>query len=193
VILPDQVDAVQLGGQILDNKTKIEELQRTIQDPSEMTRQVDAVRGSLDTFRNATLKPRLEGRRAIIDTVGRVSSETGVQLAGAVEFTTRDPRKVAAEDARNKRNVRGGNKEGEVRSYPSLKVTFSVTGSYEQLRRFIGRLEGSDQFVVIESVSLASEREVESGGSRRAQQGGAVTLEITMTAFFQAETPVAIQ
>lgn len=196
VILPDQVEAVQLRGEVTVNRTKIEELQRRIDDPTEMTRQFDEVQASLDTFRGAMLKPRLAGRLAIIDTIGRLSNETGARMSSSVAFATRDPRAEAAVDATKRRNVRGGDKSdnGKVKSYPSLEVTFGLTGSYEQLRRFIGRIEASDQFVVIESVSLsANETRGAARGARRAQSAGAVTLEIVMTAFFQAETPVGIQ
>jgi hypothetical protein len=193
VILPDQVRFVQLRNAVSENNTKIDDLKKSIDDPTAMTQQIDEVRMSLDTFRNATLKPRIEGRRAVIETVGRLSSETGAQLASAVQFETRDPRIEALEDAKRNRNVRDG-EEGEIQSYPSLGVSFSVSGNYEQLRRFISRVEASDQFVVIEAINLGTEAPLgEEGIPRHGGQGGVVTLAITMTAFFQPEPVVGIQ
>jgi hypothetical protein len=193
VILPDQVEFVQLSGQVSDNNTKIEELRGTITDPTTVIQQVDSVRTSLDEFRAGTLKARRAGRLAIVETVGRLTSATGVQLASAVAFTTTDPLAEAVED-----NVRRREGESEIRAFPSLAVDFSVAGNYDQLRRFISQLEASDQFVVIDSINLATDRSNEGEtqpGPRRAPQsgGGVVTLKIVMTAYFQPEATGAGQ
>jgi hypothetical protein len=193
VILPDQVEFVQLSGQVSDNNTKIEELRGTITDPTPVIQQVDSVRTSLDEFRSGTLKARRAGRLAIVETVGRLTSETGVRLSSAVGFSTRDPLAEALDE-----NVRREEGENAIRSFPSLAVDFSVSGNYDQLRRFISRLEASDQFLLIDSINLATD-ESDTGepqlGPRRSAPtvSGVVTLRILMTAYFQPESTGAGQ
>ena len=196
-ILPDQVRYVQLSNEVAANQTKITELQQQIVDPHALTAQFQEVRDSLDAFRGSVLKPRLTGRLEIIDAINRTTTETGVQLASAVEFRTQGTAAQEATDTK-KRKRKGSDSQAEhtIVSYPSLGVAFSIAGSYQQLRSFISRLEASGQFVVIDGIKLdtsdASRVTVRGRGRRDVapEPSGLVTLEIKMTAYFQPEASV---
>lgn len=54
----------------------------------------------------------------------------------------------------------------------SLSVQFSLTGGYEQIRRFIQSIETAPQFLILESIRL-----------RSSQQGGGVELELALRTF----------
>jgi hypothetical protein len=204
-ILPDQVRYVQLSNEVSANRAKIDELQGKIVDPRSLTSQFRAVQDSLDSFRGSMLKPRRAGQLEILDAIDRATRETGVQLASSVAFKTDD----LADDSTDKKKSRRrkDNKSGkEIQSYPSLGMHFSISGSYAQLRSFISRFEGSGQFVVINSIALGTEgpkggEESAGGGrapARRAptpaggEPTGPLTLEITMTAYFQPEAPAGL-
>jgi Tfp pilus assembly protein PilO len=53
-----------------------------------------------------------------------------------------------------------------------LSIQFSVTGGYEQIRRFIQSIETAPQFLILESIRL-----------RSSQQGGGVELELSLRTF----------
>ncbi|MCS7313060.1 MAG: type 4a pilus biogenesis protein PilO [Acidobacteria bacterium] len=54
----------------------------------------------------------------------------------------------------------------------SLSIQFSLTGGYEQIRRFIQSIETAPQFLILESIRL-----------RSSQQGGGVELELALRTF----------
>lgn len=208
-ILPDQVRAVQLEGEVSSNAQKIDKLRSDIVDPGPMLHEFEEIQTGLATFRTETLKPRPEGRLEIVNTVDRLTRDTGAQLASAVTFTTLNPsdeatqvgRKTGTSGSKSRKRSRAANDAAEgIRSFPSLNVTFSITGTYEQLRQFISKLEGSNQFLIVDKISLVSGNEPEGdsstssgfGGSGRrpaAPSGsGVVTLSLEMTAYFQPDT-----
>lgn len=185
-ILPDQVNYVRISNQVSANQTKIQELQQTIVDPTTLTSHFQEVRDSLDQFRGATLKPRLAGRREILDAIDRSTRETGVALASSVAFETRVTDTTAEQKTHSKvRSTKAT--DDEVHSYPALQIKISVTGSYDQLRRFISRFEASGQFVVIDAVQLNVDETDNKGLRDRGRAAGAITLDLSMTAYFQPE------
>lgn len=178
-ILPDQVSYSQAAGEVTANKAKIDDLQQQIDDPSEMRDEFTRTQESLSLFRGDMLKPRREGRLEIIDTVDRLTRETGVRLTSPVSFTTSMP-----SEARERQS----DGEGQIRSYPALQLSFSISGRYEQIRNFISRFEASRQFVVIDAVGIGvgSDEDGGSGGAVAAPQG-TVGVDISLTAYFQPE------
>jgi hypothetical protein len=189
-ILPDQVRYVQLSNEVADNQAKIDKLQQQVIDPTSIASEFQEVRDSLDAFRGATLRPHDEGRLQILNAIERVTRETGVQLAGTVEF-----RASAAEVVTGKEKHKKADKaDHTVKSFPSMQVQMSISGSYAQLRSFISRFEGGGQFVIIDSVGLSSAEEAggklaggRAGAGFGGPSGGPITLTIAMTAYFQPE------
>lgn len=186
-ILPGQVQKAQLASAQRANQTKIEELTRQVHDPTSIEQEFQAVEASLTEFRGAYLKPRMAGRLAIVGDVDRLTHEAGVSLASPVTFSTA---LATAPDAKKPKNA--PKREGA--SYSSLTVTFSVAGSFGRVLRFINEFERSDQFVVINSVSLAASEPAPAEPARRgraavaaAPVGDSITLQFSMTAYFQPD------
>jgi hypothetical protein len=186
-ILPDQVTYVQLSNQKAANQAKIEDLQRQLVDPDAIAQRFQEIRGSLDQFRGAVLRPRGEGRIEILNAIDRATRETGARLTDTVKFTTEQ----TESPERDGKKVRKSDEDKAVLSYPSLEMEIAVAGSYNQVRSFISRFEGSNQFVVIDKVSLSkdeSEENLADGrGAPRSAGEGMIVLSITMTAFFQPD------
>lgn len=58
----------------------------------------------------------------------------------------------------------------------NVEITFSVQGSYMQLRRLVNMLELSEQFVIIDAISFASE-----------QPDGSIILNLRLSTLFKGE------
>lgn len=199
LILPDQVRRLNLSGEVAANRTKIEELSTQAGDPASVTRAYQEVHESLDAFRGQTLQPRTAGRLQIINLVNDLTRQTNVVLTGPIGFDARNPLvDEAAEEGGKKEKRKTRKSEDEIRSYPSMSMTMTISGSYSQIREFLAKFETSRQFAIIESVSISSE-ETEDAESPRAgrranvqSDSEAITLDVSMTAYFQPDgmTPV---
>ena len=197
-ILPDQVRRLQLSNEVTSNRTKIDELRAQAGDPGAVTAAYQQVHESLDAFRGQTLQPRTAGRLQIIGLVNDLTRETNVVLDGPISFDARNPLDEAVDekDGKGKRKTRKS--EDEIQTYPSLGISMTISGSYPQIRAFLAKFETSRQFAIIDSVSISSEEESDdsegSGTGRRSTaraDSGAITLDISMTAFFQPDGTVA--
>jgi len=189
-ILPDQVRRLQLSNEVAANRVKIEELSKQAGDPASLTAAYQQVHESLDAFRGQTLQPRTAGRLQIINLVNDLTRETRVKLDGPIVFETRN---LANDLDENNSGRRTRDSEDEVRSYPSLSMALTISGTYPQIRSFLARFETGRQFAVIESVAISTNDESDRDGSagRRGDDGdsGAITLDVTMTAYFQPDAP----
>ena len=199
LILPDQVKRIQLSSEVAANRTKIEELSAQAGDPASVTRAYQEVHESLDAFRGQTLQPRTAGRLQIINLVNDLTRQTNVVLDGPIGFDTRNPLAEEASAGDGKKSKRKSrNSEDEISSYPSLSMTMTISGSYSQIRAFLAKFETSRQFAIIESVSISSQ-ETEDSESPRSGRGatargdsGAITLDVSMTAYFQPDGPGSV-
>ncbi len=194
LILPDQVRRLNLSNEVAANRTKIEELSTQAGDPAAVTRAYQEVHESLDAFRGQTLQPRTAGRLQIINLVNDLTRQTNVVLTGPIGFDSRNPllEEAAEEDGKkSKRKTRKS--EDEIRSYPSMSMTMTISGSYAQIREFLAKFETSRQFAIIESVSISSEATEDAESPRAGRRANvqsdseAITLDVSMTAYFQPD------
>jgi hypothetical protein len=77
-----------------------------------------------------------------------------------------------------------------------VTITFTVQGTYQQVRRLINLLELSDQFVIIDTVSLTGTNEAEPAvagaapaGPPPAASAGPLTLNLRLKTIFRATAP----
>lgn len=78
--------------------------------------------------------------------------------------------------------------------YPALGIDTNVIGEYPNLRRFLGDLEQSKQFLIINSLTFQGEsdkvrREAQKSGKQKAQfspEAALVSLKIEMDTYFQS-------
>jgi len=67
---------------------------------------------------------------------------------------------------------------GKGASVDRMRITMSLQGSYEDIRRFIHQVESGTDFIVIDSVAL-----------RQGVEGGApLTLDLTLSTYYRART-----
>lgn len=197
-ILPGQVRRLELARTRDQNAEQIETLRREVSvDPEVRRTELEAVKASLEQFRTASLKPRLAGRLAIVTKIEELTRKTGVRLASTVSFRTARPGTDVEVDGN--RVAKSKPAPGALTSFPSLAVSYQVSGTYAQLRQFVSAFEQSPQFVVFNSISLstadAGEQAVEPGfggpvgrgPGRGSDVNAPLTLDISMTAYFQPE------
>lgn len=199
LILPDQVRRIQLSSEVAANRARIEELSAQAGDPASVTRAYQEVHESLDAFRGQTLQPRTAGRLQIINLVNDLTRQTNVVLTGPIGFDTRNPLadEAAAEEG-NKSKRKSRKSKDEIRSYPSMSMTMTISGSYSQIRAFLAKFETGRQFAIIESVSISSGESEDSESPREGRratarsESGTITLDVSMTAYFQPDGPGSV-
>lgn len=101
---------------------------------------------------------RVDAQKAAIDTVygERFSTES-------VRFTSflREVRELARQSGLDPQSFNYPKTELQEEGLVKRNVTFSITGGYEDLRRFINFLELSDQFITLEEIGVASEGQLD--------------------------------
>ncbi|HEU4388503.1 MAG TPA: GspMb/PilO family protein [Blastocatellia bacterium] len=143
---------------------------------------IGLAKDSLGSFVNR-LKPLQAGRRAIFDEINGLVKKYSVELTSGIQME------------------RGGQSEGEsakkqshetvadlLNVYPNLQMKFAVAGSYESLRKLLNELERSQQFLVMDDVTVTTVEPVEGhrSGRRSAPTGGqSITLNVSMRAYFR--------
>lgn len=143
--------------------------------------QVQRAKESIESFKLERLRSLDQGRTAIFDQINLLVKKNNVQLTSGIEMG-----KVTESQARadNKKDV-----EDMLDVFPKRQVQFTVVGPYPNLRALINSLEHSTQFVMIDTISLASVDEAEAGRvsrrGRSAPVGSSVSLTIGMTAYFR--------
>lgn len=140
--------------------------------------QIQRAKESLEHFKTKRLKPLDPGRSSIFEEINALVRKNNVQLTSGIEMSSG--------------NVLAGEKKKDLEDmldvFPKRHVQFTVVGSYPNLRALISSLEGSEQFITVDTISLASVDEAEAGRAtrRRAAPGGSsVSLTIGVTAYYR--------
>lgn len=136
-----------------------DELRRTTEQRDRTRQQIAAVaqlERELDTIFNQTWGEPDERLTPLLRELNTLASRSGLQppsRAYSNEQTTR---------------------EGEA---TAMTISFNVRGSYEQLRRMINLIESSEQYVVIDSLSLSGD----------AQSGDQLQISLQLRTLFREE------
>ncbi|MBK6428673.1 MAG: hypothetical protein IPF82_21505 [Blastocatellia bacterium] len=193
-ILPDQVRRLTLSNEVAANSAKIDELRALASDPAALTAAYQSVHESLDSFRGLTLQPRTSGRLQIIGLVNDLTRETNVELTSPISFEARNPLADEANEKGGKAKRKTRKNDDEIQTYPSLTMTCTISGSYPQIRAFLAKFESSRQCGSSESVVISSSEEDEETGERGSRgrsaerrPTGAISLDISMTGYFQPD------
>lgn len=110
----------------------------------------------VERFARERLRPRAEALLPMLDEIHRAAAEEGISLGR--ESYTRD--------------------EAQEGLPSRVRVALPVSGRYEQIVGFLGRLERSKQFLIVDQLSLGTD-----GGP------GEARLAIVVSAFFQETAP----
>ncbi len=185
----EQEDLKSLKLQIIElNKVEDELKKSTTKNKEVQEDEAKRTLESLENFKSVYLKNLSQGRIALIDAINSLAKKDGVRLMSGIAMTAN---KYVVQSSEEKKSGKKKSMDSLGNVFPSIKINFTVAGDYKNLREFINHLEANKQFVTINSVSLTSIKDRESGsgrssGRRAAQILSGISLAIDMTAYFQA-------
>jgi hypothetical protein len=144
---------------------------------------VKAALDSLQAFKAEHLRPLASGRIALINQINALAKKNGVTLTSGIDM----PLEKAAE-AEDPGSNRRKKSEDLFNVFPHMNMHFTVFGQYANVRAFINEIEHNKQFLVIKSISIASQEEKTGeggGGGRRGGNVSGLTLTVEAAAYFQ--------
>lgn len=145
----------------------------------------ESIRASLNRFETEFLASAEEAELAVIQEVNRLARESGVSLPDDINFDSIEQIFLDEEGGQS-----AGRRSGDS-PFPGLEMSFTVEGSYADLRRFLLELEKSQAFLIINSLDLKSVEQ--SGVGVRSRPGSAtsqvVVLGIKLSVYYQREAP----
>jgi len=147
--------------------------------------QVDQIAASLTGFESGHLSRLDQGRIELYDELNQMIIKNGLRNTSGPTYTPLDPTGTKA--------IGGKSTNMKWQSfYPGLAVMVTVEGQYHDVRRFIGDIERSRQFLIINQVEL--QRANENSGPATAEQGATpsprgslISLQLNMTTYFQRD------
>jgi Tfp pilus assembly protein PilO len=109
---------------------------------------------NVQSFNERFLKDPRQGQLLLIERINKLVLENNLVLESTLNFL---PEGGENADKANRGNTRRGpNEEKSLDTiYPSLKISFNVSGSYDRFRKFLYDLESNDLFIVIDEIGLS--------------------------------------
>jgi hypothetical protein len=135
---------------------------------------------SLEIFKSQHLKNRSQGIITLFKEINAIAGKNSVRLTSGINMREEKTGAETEQNASRSRSV-----ESVLEQFRSVKIDFTVAGSYQNLRNFISDLERNKQFIVIDSIQLLNVEESAGGGVARRSQAAGVALSINLTAYFQ--------
>ncbi|HEY6330012.1 MAG TPA: GspMb/PilO family protein [Blastocatellia bacterium] len=187
--------------------------------------QIERAKASLGDFEDHDLKPIIGGRIQVIDLINAIIKDDKLHLGsgldmhlGKIEVVSESsgatdqpaagrPGTSDSSTAQERGSDSGtgskssANKKSDpLDVFPRVQFRFTVAGPYDELRKFIKDLQSTKDFLVIDSIALASAEAKSGRGSRAGGNGGGLTgagvpggiaLTATVTAYFRPDQPVS--
>ena len=110
---------------------------------------VETLVNSVDEFETQYLPIASLGKNAVYQRINGLIAAHGLVNTSGPDYSPLD---LATQEDQGKEEERGRSKFKSI--YPGMYVTMTVEGSYQNLRRFIGDLERSGDFLIISSIQL---------------------------------------
>ena len=143
---------------------------------------------SLDQFKTNHLKRLQSGEIELLNEVNALAKKSSVQLMSGIDTTRKLTGQTEGDaDAGQKKAARQRKPEEILGVFPALAARFSVSGEYTNLRSFISALEGSKQFLLVNTVNITNQEGRITGRSKRIEAAGGLMLSIEMIAYFRPE------
>jgi hypothetical protein len=134
------------------------------------------VQSDLQVLYNERWSTALMRLTALIDEVRRLAAASHLEPP-SYQFTTGESKIASTSTSTNTKGAIGTT---------TVEIAFTVQGTYEQVRRLINLLELSDQFVIIDGISLAA-----SGGPPGSATDKTLSLNIRLKTLFRDTRPNA--
>jgi hypothetical protein len=139
----------------------------------------ESIRSSLKTFEEEYLSDPDSGMLAVITEIDKTARDAGV-IRSDVTFNPIEESEIKARgEVFTGRGGRG--------FYPGLKMSFTVSGDYPNIKTFLVGLETSRMLLIVESLNLKSveERAVARRPGAAAAAGASISLEINLSAYYR--------
>jgi hypothetical protein len=148
--------------------------------------QIQLAKNSVDEFEAGYLKSMAQGRIELIDEINQLAKTDNLRLGSGIDMqTTTGSLAAGATELPGSKKKKGAD---ALDVFPRVQFHFVVRGEYRDLRKFIRDLEGSKQYVIVESVNLSSGDQKQAGRSSKAPQQIAsptsLSLSVVMNAYF---------
>jgi hypothetical protein len=147
--------------------------------------QIQQAKDSLASFQGNDLKPMAQGRIEMINEINQLAKTDNVHLGSGIEMHVVNR---AGSTAEGESQVSKKKKEADALDvFPRVQFHFVVRGEYRDLRKFLRDLEGSKQYIVVDSVNLSTTEPKQGRGSRAAPvvSASGLSLTIGMNAYFR--------
>ncbi|HMV48896.1 MAG TPA: GspMb/PilO family protein [Blastocatellia bacterium] len=189
--LQSQLDALAERERVA--KEKIEKLNSDEQKRQQQASNAETILASLTAF-EIYLKPDERGMTEIINEIDSLGKKHKV-LAGDSTYRVAEadqpPGQQLGENGQPKQKAN----EDKQTIYPALGIDTNVIGEYPNLRRFLGDLEQSRQFLIINSLAFQGEsdkvkREAQKAGKQKLEtsspDAALVSLKVEMDTYFKS-------
>ena len=149
--------------------------------------QIQLAKNSLADFEGGNLKPIAQGRIDLINEINMLAKADNLRLGSGIDMHG-IYRPAATPEADSQPSKRKKDVEA-LDVFPRVQFHFVVKGEYKELRKFLRDLEGSKQYVVVDSVNLSNSEQKQGRGSKAAAAqlapGSALSLTVSMNAYFR--------
>ncbi len=157
---------------------------------------VDVITGSVKGFEDKRLVERDAGRLVLYADLNQMIHKNDLRNTSGPAYTTLDPLglKTEGQTAPAASNTTANKWQS---LYPGIAVNVTVEGPYQNIRHFVGDIESSKEFIIINAVELerATESNSQSGtatGTGKAGSGNAlVSLRLDLATYYRRLTPTS--
>lgn len=174
-------------------KEKIEKLNTDEQKRQQQASNAEAILASLTTF-EIYLKPDERGMTEIINEIDSLGQKHKV-LTGDSSYRVAEADQPPDQQVDANGQPKQKTNEDKQTIYPALGVDTNLIGEYPNLRRFLGDLERSRQFLIINSLSFQGEsdkvrRDAQKSGKQKLEtsspDAALVSLKVEMDTYFKS-------
>jgi hypothetical protein len=189
--LQSQLDALLEREQVAN--TKIEKLNTDEQKRQQQASNAETILASLKTF-EIYLKPDERGMTEIINEIDMLGKKHKV-LTGDSSYRVAEADQLLEQTVDENGQPKQKKNEDKQTVYPALGIDTNLIGEYPNLRRLLGDLERSRQFLIINSLSFQGEsdkvkREAQKSGKQKLEpsspDAALVSLKVEMDTYFKS-------
>jgi len=148
--------------------------------------QIELAKNSLADFEGSYLKPMAQGRIDLINEINQLAKADNLRLGSGIEMHGMYRASTPEADSQPSKKK----KDAEALDvFPRVQFHFVVRGEYKDLRKFLRDLEGSKQYLVVDSVNLSNSEQKQGRGSKAAAAqvvpASGLSLTISMNGYFR--------
>ena len=167
-------------------REKLSTLQKDIDVQGTATDSIQKINQSLESFEDARLTGRDEGRITLYNVLIRLIRSNNLRNTSGPVYNP-----LEAKGSKGAQTASGGTVNTRWQSlYPGIGVTVTVEGQYANLRHFVRDIESSNQFIIINAIELerASDAETAVSDPTSRTRPTLVSLRLDLAAYFRRDS-----